>query len=192
MSKHNSKSRTAFFSFLVAVTIVALGIVVLYFGHNLQPKVPTGPVALPDHLIIPSIKVNALIQYVGTDAAGRMGLPTNFTDVAWYKYGPKPGDPGSAVIAGHLDTVVSNIAVFMDLAKLKPGDDVYIQDKNGQKIHFKVTDKELYDDAKAPVAKIFDQTGTTARLNLITCDGVWNEAARNYSQRLIIYTERVQ
>jgi sortase A len=52
-------------------------------------------------LQIPSIKVDAAIQYVGLTGSGSMEVPQGRADVAWYKFGPRPGDLGSAVIAGH-------------------------------------------------------------------------------------------
>ena len=186
----NSKTLTALFSLTAAAGIILLGFIAVYVERNLEARIPP-PVGLPERLIIPILSIDARIQSVGTDAKGRMGLPTNFTDVAWYKHGPKPGASGSAVIAGHLDTAVDDKAVFAKLSSLKKGDDIYVTDKTGEKIHFRVTKKEVYDDTKAPLEKIFDQKGISARLNLVTCDGVWDPKAKNYSQRLLIYSERV-
>lgn len=188
---HNSKSHTAVFSFTIAAGVIAA---YLFFGFIentfIKPRL-LPPVEAPTKLAIPIIGVSALIQPVGTDQNGRMGLPTNFVDVSWYKYGPKPGERGSAVIAGHLDTVIDDRAVFAKLASLKTGDDIYITDQKGNKIHFRVIKQEVYDDTKAPLDKIFDQNISTARLNLITCDGAWDPVAKNYNQRLVIYSERV-
>lgn len=187
---HHSKSRAAIFSFAAASVIIIAYFAFAYFEKNfLKPKT-FPPVDAPQELSIPSIGVKTLIQIVGVDQNGRMGLPTNFVDVAWYKYGPKPGERGSAVIAGHLDTAVDDKAVFAKLSTLKKGDDVYVIDKTGRKIRFRVTKKEVYDDTKAPLDRIFDQTVATARLNLVTCDGTWNPKTRNYSERLVVYTER--
>lgn len=188
---HNSKSRAAIFSLMMATAIIGAYFALVYFEKNfLKPK-PIPAVDAPKELSIPSINVKALVQFVGIDQNGRMGLPTNFVDVSWYKYGPKPGERGSSVMAGHLDTTVDDKAVFAKLSRLKKGDDVYTVDKTGRKIHFRVIEKEVYEDTKAPLNKIFDQTITTARLNLITCDGVWNPKTKNYSERLVVYTERV-
>ena len=54
-----------------------------------------------------------------------------------------------------------------------------------------VTDKKIYEDAQAPLEKIFDQTGSASRLNLVTCDGVWDKNTHNYNKRLVVYSERV-
>ena len=188
---HNSKSSTVIFSFVMASVIIGLYFAFAYFEKTFLKVKPIPPVGAPKAITIPAINVETLIQSVGVDQNGRMGLPTNFVDVAWYKYGPEPGNRGSAVIAGHLDTAVDDRAVFAKLSTLKKGDDVYVLDKMGQTIHFRVTKKEVYDDTEAPLDRIFDQGLTTARLNLITCDGVWNPKTKNYSERLVVYTERV-
>jgi len=197
---HDSKSNTAIFSFALSVALIAASFLAVYIFGGSETETPitipgmpvvSGPIGLPDRLIIPSIGVNALVQTVGIDSAGRMGIPTNFVDVAWYKLGPRPGESGSAVIDGHLDTAKDANAVFINLSLLKSGDDIYILDKAGQRVHFRVTGKEVYNYDKAPVEKIFDQGGKISRLNLVTCDGTWNQVARNYSERLVVYSERV-
>ncbi|MBI2475995.1 MAG: class F sortase, partial [Candidatus Taylorbacteria bacterium] len=58
-------------------------------------------------------------------------------------------------------------------------------------IKFRVTDAAIYDETNAPVDKIFDRTDSAAHLNLITCDGAWNQKTRDYSKRLVVYAERV-
>ncbi|MDO8482212.1 MAG: class F sortase [bacterium] len=187
----NSKSNTAIFSFVIATGIISLYFAFAYVEKNFIKPKPIPKVDAPQELTIPTIGVKTLIQTVGVDSNGRMGLPTNFVDVGWYKYGPRPGERGSAVIAGHLDTARDDKAVFAKLSNLKKGDDIYVLDKTGRKIHFRVTKKEVYDDTEAPLDRIFDQNVLTARLNLITCDGVWNPKTKNYSERLVVYSERV-
>lgn len=97
----------------------------------------------------------------------------------------------SAVMSGHLDTVVDDKAVFARLSSLKKGDEVYVRDAAGQTLRFRVVEKEVCDEKEAPLAKIFNRADGLARLNLITCEGLWDQRTRNYSQRLVIYTERV-
>ncbi len=190
----DSKSKVISVSFISAAVLISLAIGFAHFESYINYAHP--PVAsdtdLPERLVIPKIKVNAAIQKVGVDKTGKMGIPSNFVDVAWYQHGPQPGERGSAVIAGHLDTAKDANAVFINLNTLKKGDDIYVEDKNKTKIHFKVTAIEVYDEATAPVEKIFNQTGEGSRLNLITCDGVWNPKTKSYSERLVVYSERVQ
>ncbi len=189
--RHRSKSHAALYSVLAAVAIITLSLVFAYLERSLEPK-PEPPAPPPLRLSIPVIKVDAAVQAVGIDTLGRMGLPTNSTDVAWYKFGPTPGKRGSAVMDGHIDTATSSDAVFALLPMLKPKDDIYVTDTSGKKFHFQVVKTEIYVNGYSPTEKIFDQTADTALLNLITCDGVWDPVAKNYSERMVVYSKLVR
>lgn len=142
----------------------------------------------PITLRIPKFGISAMVESVGMDKKGRMDVPKKDENVAWYNLGFKPGSLGSAVIAGHFDTVTGAPAVFYNLNKLTPGDQIIVTSSSGKDLIFKVTDKQLYPDASFPLQKVFNTTDKP-RLNLITCDGVWNRATQNYSQRLVVFTE---
>src|SRR3989344_309846 len=147
---------------------------------------------LPARLIIPSIGVDATIQSVGLSwkGNGTMGIPTNFTDVAWYNQGPKPGMPGIAVINGHVDGKDVEEAVFYNLGKLKPGDAVEVVDKKGNTARFRVVGSKTY-DYDSPTTDIFIGDGSKSQLNLITCSGDWDKEKRLYQQRIVVTAELV-
>jgi hypothetical protein len=146
----------------------------------------------PVRLIIPAIGVNANIQSVGLfwSGNGEMGIPTNFTDVAWYNGGPRPGMPGSAVIDGHLDGKNVKEAVFYSLGNLKPGDLVEVIDASGTTLRFQVVRLATY-DYNATTTDIFSGDASKIRLNLITCAGDWIKSQKLYSQRIVIFTELI-
>jgi len=146
----------------------------------------------PARLIIPSIGVDAHIQQVGLawQGTGDMGIPTNFTDVAWYKDGPRPGAPGSSVIDGHYDGRNVERAVFYDLAKLKIGDVVEVVDTDGKRWNFKVTRVKTY-ASEADAEEVFSKDVNTPRLNLITCTGDWLPDEHTYTDRTVVFTELV-
>lgn len=149
--------------------------------------------SLPQRLIIPAIGVDAHVQSVGYwwKDPTEMGIPTNFTDVAWFNEGPRPGEPGSAVIDGHLDGKEVEKAVFYDLDKLKPGDMVEVVDSAGKSLQFKVVETKLY-DSDAATADIFDNDPSKIRLNLITCGGDWLVDEHAYTKRVVVFTELVR
>jgi LPXTG-site transpeptidase (sortase) family protein len=145
----------------------------------------------PVKLEIPSIGVSAAIQRVGISKHGTMAVPTNYTDVGWYRYGPFPGERGSAVMAGHLDNGFGLSAVFEHLANLNVGDDVYVLDAKNTRLHFKVTKTAAFDPATDSTQEIFTKN-SPPRLNIITCEGTWNAEKKMYSNRLVVFTELVQ
>jgi LPXTG-site transpeptidase (sortase) family protein len=156
------------------------------FQSQIVSKVSLG---LPVRLIIPAINVNTKIQYVGVTPKGEMEIPSNATDVGWFKLGPRPGERGSAVIAGHLDGENGKTGVFINLYKLKKGNKLYIKDAKGKTISFVVRESRIYDPGYAN--DVFSGSGS-AYLNLITCDGVWDGAMKSYSKRLVVFADIVR
>lgn len=151
---------------------------------------PVQSSSLPAKLVIPSLGINSDIQYVGLTSDGNMDTPKSAVDVAWYKLGPKPGDIGNAVIAGHINTRYSAHGVFEHLDDLSVGDTVNIVTKGGATLAFRVTGKEdLPYDASG--ATVFGKT-SGRHLNLITCAGTWQKDLHVYDKRLVIYTELIQ
>jgi LPXTG-site transpeptidase (sortase) family protein len=160
-------------------------------GFEFAPESSTlQPDYSPWVLSIPSLSLNAAVQNVGTNPDGYMSTPTKPEDVGWFETGVKPGSVGNAVIAGHLNSGRNKPAVFQNLHKLKPGDSVYIIENN-KKLSFKVTDVQTYHKDDAPLDKIFGKT-TESHLNLITCDGSWDKAQKDYDKRLVVYTELIR
>ena len=143
---------------------------------------------LPARLIVPAIDIDADVQHVGVKADGSMGTPSNFTDVAWYKYGTIPGQRGSAVIDGHVDNGLSLPGVFKRLGELEIGDDVYVEQKNGSKMRFVVVDIKHFPYDEAPRELIFGRSDAV-RLNLVTCEGDWIRQQKTDSERLVAFTE---
>src|ERR1035437_7451383 len=155
------------------------------FQNQIVSKVSLG---LPVRLIIPVNNVNAKMQYLGVTTKGEMEVPSNATDVGWFKLGPRPGEKGSAVIAGHFDGENGEAGVFTNLNKLKKGDKLYIKDVKGKTISFIVRESRTYNPGYAN--DVFSGN-KSAYLNLITCDGVWDGAKKSYSKRLVVFADIV-
>jgi len=130
--------------------------------------------------------VNAAIQPLGVTPNGEMDVPGNIVDVGWFKPGPRPGEKGSAVIAGHFDGKNGEAGVFFNLYKLKEGDKIYIKDDKGVSITFVIRESRTYDPGYAE--DVFS-SNNGIHLNLITCDGVWDGVKKSYSKRLVVFTD---
>ncbi len=149
----------------------------------------TDQVDLPTHIKIPSIDIDAPFEYVGLTPEGAMDIPKSYANVGWFNLGPKPGENGSAVIAGHYSLIDNKPAVFDNLHKLKTDDKIYIEDEKGRNIIFVVRKIEIY-DKDGDSSAIFSSNDKKAHLNLITCNGVWNNAENTFSKRLVVFTEK--
>ena len=66
--------------------------------HVAKPitKDPVVIPGLPVRIKIPSISVDAAIDYVNLTAKGALAVPTGPANAAWYDLGPRPGQIGSA------------------------------------------------------------------------------------------------
>ncbi len=82
---------------------------------------------MPLQLRIPRIGVDAAFEPVGVLADGSMGVPKQPDRVGWYAFGPRPGERGSAVVAGHRGWQ-SGEAVFDRLSELRVGDTILVAD----------------------------------------------------------------
>lgn len=144
---------------------------------------------LPVRLQIRHLKIDAKVLYMGATKLGKMEVPSNVTDVGWYKFGALPGNQGTAVIAGHLDGLKAEPGVFSNLSKVQIGDDVSVVDNAGATASFRVSSMKSYSDNEQPT-EVFSST-TGSHLNLITCSGAWDKSAHHFKQRLVIFTDRI-
>jgi LPXTG-site transpeptidase (sortase) family protein len=144
-------------------------------------------VGLPVRLSIPKIKVDSLVESVGLKADGSLAVPKDPFDVAWYNFGPRPGEIGSAVIDGHSGWINHVPVTFDNLNQLETGDKIYIIDNQGATTTFVVREKLEY-DSTANIPEVFHSEDGQAHLNLITCAGDWNPLTQNYAKRLVIFS----
>ena len=152
--------------------------------------VPTKVIAqLPVNLIIPKIKVDAFIEYLGITPAGAMDVPAGPSNVAWFDLGPRPGDIGSAVIAGHEGWKNNIPAVFDNLYQLQVGDTIYTEDGVGSTTAFIVRKIQTFGQYDS-TATIFDSTDGKSHLNLITCEGIWNPITKSSPERLVVFADK--
>lgn len=154
------------------------------------PEPPAAPELATVHahdgvwrLVIPSIGVDAPIDAVGLDRDGAMAAPATLDRVGWFDRGPAPGQQGDAVIDGHLG-LPSQPAIFRQLARLRPGDQIRVVWPNGRVTDFTVSASQVVAADTRPEG-VFSRSGP-ARLTLITCSGAWDQAKATYTDRLLV------
>ncbi len=105
--------------------------------------------------------------------------------VSWYMLGATPGQPGRALLAGHVDSA-SGPAVFYQLSELVVGTEITIELGGGtQSVHYVVQETAMYPDEAAPLERIFSPADH-AELILITCVGKFDRALGVYEERLVV------
>lgn len=155
------------------------------------PPLNQGNVDIPVRIVIPKMGTNAPIELVGLTAEGAMDIPKAPNSTAWFSQGPRPGEVGSAVIAGHFGWRDGIPAVFDNLHTLQKGDRLYVEDGSGKIRTFVVRELRTYGEYEN-ASDVFASYDGGSHLNLVTCQGVWNKTLRSYSKRLVVFTDRVE
>jgi LPXTG-site transpeptidase (sortase) family protein len=145
---------------------------------------------LPARLKIPRLDIDVPLDHVGLTANGDMEAPKLPEGAAWYSQGPRPGEKGSAVIDGHYGWVNNVPAIFDNLHALRIGDSLYIRDERGVTVTFVIRSTKEF-TAKDDATTIFHSQDGKAHLNLITCQGSWNQDEKSFSNRYVIFADRI-
>ncbi|MGY0007909.1 class F sortase, partial [Micromonospora sp. I033] len=155
--------------------------------RSAEPARAREPASLPVRLAVPAIKVTAPVTPVGQARDGSIDVPplTQHNQTGWYDRGAVPGDPGRAIIVGHVDTK-SGPAVFYRLHDLKPGDRIEVTRSDRSVVTFKVDTVEYFDKANLPADRVYGDSGP-AELRLITCGGEWVGGRTGYQDNVIAF-----
>jgi LPXTG-site transpeptidase (sortase) family protein len=147
--------------------------------------VAAGPIT-PSRLRIPSIAVDAPVAGVGLLPDGSMAVPDNLWVSAWLSSGARPGQAGSAVIAGHRG--ISTPGLFGHLENVRAGDRIRVSDAGGAELVYQVTRVASLDLSTATQLQVFGPT-THQQLVLITCIGQYSRTTRTYDHRLVVFSQ---
>ena len=189
---------------LVVAGLAAVGVAIASQMHAPQPSAAAagsvtsgsrGPAlrrSVPVSLTIPAIGVNSSLLHLGLNADGTMQVPslvTSADEAAWYKYSATPGQVGSSVIEGHVDSY-HGAAVFYRLGALSPGDTIDVRLADGVTAIFRVTGVREYLKSDFPAKEIYGTTNYAA-LRLITCGGVFDYATKHYLSSTVVFASLV-
>jgi len=134
--------------------------------------------SLPVSVHIPAIGVDSTLLHLGLNANGT-------GQAAWYKYSATPGQIGSSVIEGHVDSQ-KGPAVFFRLGALHPGDTIDVKLADGVTAVFRVTGVREYAKTRFPAKAIYGATNFAA-LRLITCGGAFDYATGHYLSSTVVF-----
>lgn len=145
----------------------------------------------PIRLVIPSIRLDTtFVPPLSLNSDKTVSVPDNYTQVGWYKGGATPGEVGSAVILGHVDSV-SGPAVFYSLGQVKVGDKVMVTRADRTTATFEVTELHRYPQSEFPTNAVYGPT-TYPALRLVTCTGIFDHGKQKYSHNLVVYAKLIE
>jgi hypothetical protein len=153
------------------------------------PPASVQTVAEPVGLVIPAIRVNARLVHLGIGKDGVLQVPGTITVAGWYTGSPRPGEPGGAVIAGHVDGPLGGVetdGVFFLLRTLTAGEKIFVKRADGTLAVFTITEVRQYPKTGFPTSAVYGPT-PDAQLRLITCGGTFDEHTGHYLSNTIVY-----
>jgi hypothetical protein len=164
-----------------------------------RPAVPTRDAApappvdapVPVRVQVPALGVDSAVDPVGVAPDGQMAIPENVDRVGWYRFGPAPGDAGSAVIAGHVDDAEQGLGVLAPLRAAAVGNEVVVTDAAGTTTGWRVVSRELISKQVLPLDRLFARGGPP-RLVLITCGGPFLPEFGSYRDNVVVIAEPVR
>ena len=145
--------------------------------------------ALPVRLWIPAIAVSTPLVRLGRLPDGSLEVPRDWDKAGWYDQGPRPGQPGPAVILGHVDSKTGP-AVFYQLRALRPGDIVRVGLADGRIVMFRVQRVRRYPKDQFPTEAVYLPT-LSRELRLITCGGEFDYASGHYRDNIVVFATLV-
>jgi hypothetical protein len=149
---------------------------------------PVPDVVPPVRLEVPALGVDAPLDRAGVRPDGQMELPDDVGRAGWYRFGPAPGAPGSAVLAGHVDDAEQGLGALAPLREAEPGQEVLVTDAAGATTRWRVVSRELLDKQALPVDLLFGREGPP-RLTLVTCGGPFLPDVGGYRDNVVVVAE---
>ena len=138
--------------------------------------------APPQRISIPDAGVETVIDPVGT-RKGEIEVP-ELGRAGWFQGGARPGEPGRAVVIGHLDTR-RGPGLFARVPSVRVGAAMVITDRRGEVHSFEVVGRTQVRKDRFPTSEVYGG-GARPVLVLVTCGGPYKEG-RGYRDNVLLY-----
>src|ERR1700722_3642606 len=145
--------------------------------------------SVPVAVRIPAIGLSVWVTQLGLNADGTVEVPTNVKAPGWFAPGPSPGQVGSAVLLGHVDSS-QGPGVFFQLRTLQPGNQINVNLADGVVATFKVTSGATYQKTQFPDQQVYGSNGSS-QLQLVTCGGTFDPQTGHYLSNIVVYSSFV-
>ncbi|GGV06034.1 class F sortase [Streptomyces litmocidini] len=149
------------------------------------------PASPPVRVRVPAVRIDAPVTAVGLDADGWIEAPPPEDDrlAGWFTGAVTPGERGTAVVVGHVDTP-NGRAVFYDLGALGKGHRVEVVRRDGRTAVFAVYGVEVVPKEGFPAERVYGDAGVP-ELRLITCGGAFTEEG-GYAGNVVVSARLVE
>ena len=141
----------------------------------------------PVQIMIPKLDVNAPVMRLGLAPNHTVAVPPleNHNLAGWYDGSVTPGQKGTAVILGHVDSF-TGVSVFFYIKSLRRGNQIKVMRANGSEAIFTVDGVQKVVKATFPTDDVYGQVKYPG-LRLITCGGQFDTTTRQYLDDIVVY-----
>jgi sortase (surface protein transpeptidase) len=141
----------------------------------------------PVSVRIPSTGTDSPLLSLGLRADDALEVPPGDpgAPAGWYNQSPVPGEPGPAVLLGHVNATDGGPGVFAGLRQLRPGETIEVTRQDGTTVVFTVERAEQYSKDNFNTQAVYGDTDG-AQLRLITCDG-YNILTGQFQDNYVVF-----
>ena len=156
-----------------------------------EPARPVGAVrgAPPVQLSIPDLNINRRLVGLRVKPDRELEVPQSYDDIGWWSTGPVAGDPGAALMVGHLDSR-DGPAVFYRLSSIKKGAAISVRRADGTTVRFAVTKVQTFAKNDFPDKLVYRTEGRSS-LHLLTCGGSYDRST-GYRDNVVVFADKVK
>jgi sortase (surface protein transpeptidase) len=144
-------------------------------------------VARPVRLRIPALHVSSKLIDLDLQPDGSVQVPDTAAKAGWYDRGPRPGQPGPAVILGHVDSH-RRPGIFFNLYRVRSGTLVEVDRSDGSTVAFRITKVARVAKTRFPTDLVYAPT-LDPTLRLVTCGGSFDHTRGSYRDNIIAFAE---
>jgi len=139
---------------------------------------------VPVRLAYPRLGIRAPVQ-PEPEVGGVLRIPADVRRVGWDSETPRPGAPGTALLAGHVDSKRAGDGALAPLRGARPGDLLTLVLTNRQQQRWRVVAVRQVRKTGLP-SDLLTLNGRP-RLVLVTCGGPFDRRTGHYRDNLIVY-----
>ena len=151
-------------------------------GVHLERPARTGRPARPLGIAIPAARIEGPVDAIGVKG-GQLEIPPPGR-AGWFSGGPRPGEPGRAVIVSHVDSQ-DGPALFFSLRTLRRGTRILVEDRHGGIHRFRLVRRRQVEKSRFRRSLVAGPSAHSA-LVLVTCGGPFTPG-EGYRDNVILY-----
>lgn len=143
--------------------------------------------SVPVSVEVTSVGISSTLLQLGKQPNGEVETPPGEpgSPAGWYKDSPSPGQRGSSVILGHVNSTKSPVGVFYRLRELSVGQTITVTRSDHTAAVFTVDTVRTYHKSSFPTVEVY-QNADRPEIRLITCGG-YDQASGEYLDNTVVF-----